>query len=96
MTLENEGHGQNYQSLLDRAAPILAKMTKHEAARKTCNEKLASCRAELEEMGINRKAAGQARQYSRLTENQRKGFDESYSTVRDALGEPIGAELPMM
>ena len=64
-----------------------------EAERKQVNANLADCRAELEEMGINKKAAAQARQYARLTENQQEGFDQSYSTIRDALGEPVNPTL---
>ncbi|WP_435310656.1 hypothetical protein [Primorskyibacter sedentarius] len=81
------------QEKMNRISECFDRIEQLKDERKQTQAEIQAAREEIVALGIPKKAFDMALAYSKMDEEQRKGFDTAYTLVRKAIGLPVQAEL---
>lgn len=93
MATDRTQSGHNLTALKDEIKKGVDAILSAADVRAEANADLEAIRANLESKGIKRKALAMAISYSKMDEDQRRGFDTAYELVREAIGLPLQRDL---
>jgi len=75
--------------VLKECKDAIETITQYEKDRSEVNAEISAVREKLEALGISKKALSMAISYSKMSTDQRDGFDLAYKILRKAIGEPM-------
>lgn len=92
-TAARDSSQEDLQEKLNRIEESFNRIDQLKNNRAEIQAEIQAAREQIVALGIPKKAFDMACAYSKMDEDQRKGFDTAYAIVRRAIGLPIQADL---
>ena len=87
--------GGNLTNVLDKLATAKERILQIEKEVKALNDEKKAIREGVEALGIGKRGFDNAFTYSKMSPEQREGYDDSYRLSREAFGMPIKDQLDL-